>query len=428
MKKYFDESATDLQLFADIQEDPNMQTTSTPGMSAEMKTYYAKQLIETAKANLVHSQFAEKKPMPRNGGKTVEWRIWSHFKKATQPLTEGITPAASAISVGTITKRLEQFGDFSIVTDVLDLTAIDDVIVQHTDRHSENMALTIDTIDRNELMTGTQVLYAPILDDEGNIVEEVSSRAGLTAKATLTPTVIARAVAELKKGKAPKFQGSYVALIHPSVAYDLTTCPGWIDVHKYNDSVAIFNGEIGKLHGVRFIESTECAILVGEDLTSASRTITASGVSGSKVTVSGVTAEDAAKLAGREVLLFNGSEYEHAVIDSATETELTLAATPTITGVTKVYPGEGGKETDEGQCAVYACQFIGKGAYADVQIDGGNAQVIIKTADKSGTEDPLSQRNTIGWKLTGYGAKILIPEYLIRVECGSFFSGVDKAN
>lgn len=417
----------DIQLFADIQNDPNMQKTTTPGMSAEMKDFYVKELIETAKANLVHTQFAKKRPVPKNGGKTVEWRQWSHFEKALKPLTEGITPKASALTVSTITKKLEQFGDFSIVTDVLDLTAIDDVIVQHTDRHAENMALTLDTIVRNELMTGTQVIYAPIDNGNGTFTE-VTSRGGLTKAAKLNPTVISRAATLLKKRNAPKIDGSYVCLIHPSVAHDLITCEGWLDVQKYSNATNIFNGEIGKLYGVRFIESTECAILVGEDLSSTSRSLTASANSGNSVTVSGLTSADAEKLAGREVLLYNGTSYEHAIVESATATKLTLKAAATIAGVTKVYPGEGGKETDGAKCAAYACQFLGKDAFADIEIDGGNAGIIVKTASQSGTDDPLNQRNTIGWKLTGYGVKILIPEYIVRVECGSFFSDVDEAN
>ena len=67
----------------------------------------------------------------------------------------------------------------------------------------------------------------------------------------------------LKKNKAPKINGSYVAIIHPSVAYDLRNSEEWKEYHKYNDVAPIFKGEIGELHGVRFVESNSAKIWGG---------------------------------------------------------------------------------------------------------------------------------------------------------------------
>ena len=61
------------QMFADA----NTQTTG--GLSAEMKTYYGMELLENAKPQLVHNQFAATKPLPVGGGKTVEWRKFGAF-------------------------------------------------------------------------------------------------------------------------------------------------------------------------------------------------------------------------------------------------------------------------------------------------------------------------------------------------------------
>lgn len=77
-----------LQMFAE-----NTQTTA--GLSAEMKTYYGMELLENAKPQLVHNQFAATKGLPAGGGKTVEWRKFGAFDKALKPLTEGVTPTAA---------------------------------------------------------------------------------------------------------------------------------------------------------------------------------------------------------------------------------------------------------------------------------------------------------------------------------------------
>ena len=124
----------DLQRFA----DSNVQTTGTQSLSAEMKTYYGMELLENAKPALVHNQFAATKPLPVGGGKTVEWRKFGSFDKALTPLTEGVTPDGSGITVSYITKELSQYGDYTTVSDMLDLTAIDDVVLEITDRHGSN--------------------------------------------------------------------------------------------------------------------------------------------------------------------------------------------------------------------------------------------------------------------------------------------------
>ena len=161
------------QMFADA----NTQTTG--GLSAEMKTYYGMELLENAKPQLVHNQFAATKPLPVGGGKTVEWRKFGAFDKALTPLTEGVTPDGSGISVSYITKELAQYGDYTTVSDMLDLTAIDDVVLEITDRHGNNMGLTLDTVTRNEIQQGNQVIYAPVLG-EGGQQTAVTSRVALT--------------------------------------------------------------------------------------------------------------------------------------------------------------------------------------------------------------------------------------------------------
>lgn len=426
MKKFVE---IDLQLFADV--DMNTQTTNTAGLSAEMKEFYSKDLIELMGPQLIHAQFGEKKALPKGSGKRISWRRWSNFKKALKPIEEGVTPKGSAIQVGEIVKEVEQFGDFSTITDVLDLTAVDDVIVEHTSKHADNAAVTLDTIVRNELHTGTMVFYAPnvTVDENGKeTVTEVTSRAGLTKNAKLTPAVVLRAATILKKNNAPKIGDSYVAIVHSSVAGDLMGCKGWIDIHQYKNPENIFEGEIGKLYGVRFVETTEAAIFCGANLTADSRSIKASAINGNVVTISAISAEDAEALAGREILLWSGSAYEKAEVVSATTTSITLSEAAELTTVKTIYPGEGGKETDEEKCAVYGCLFLGKGAYGTVDLEGGGLEVLVKGKESGGTSNPLELFSTVGWKCTGYGAKILIPEYILRVECGSSFSNVDDAN
>ena len=403
----------DLQLFAG---ESNTQTTS--GLSAEMKTYYGMELLENARPQLVHNQFAATKPLPAGGGKTVEWRKFGAFDKALTPLTEGVTPDGSGISVSYITKDLAQYGDYTTVSDLLDMTAIDDVVLEITDRHGANMGLTLDTVTRNEVQQGNQVIYAPALL-EGGTAQEVTSRYALDKTCTMTGELVARAATQLKKMNAPKFDGKYVCIIHPSVAFDLRQDESWLAAHQYAAATELFDGEIGELHGVRFVETTEAKIFRGEDLASDSRTLSVNGTVSGSTTVTfdgGTVAEDA--LAGRYVLL--GSKRCRVVSNTASSMVLSEAVTAQDNDI--IYPGEGGAKG----CAVYGCLFVGKGAYGTVDLSEGT-EVIVKPRGSSGTADPLDQRSSVGWKGI-HAAAILYDEYIVRVECGSSYSDEDKGN
>ena len=406
--KYFD-----LQLFAG-----DMNTQTTGGLSAEMKTYYGMELLENAKPQLVHNQFAATKPLPVGGGKTVEWRKFGAFDKALTPLTEGVTPDGSGISVSYITKELSQYGDYTTVSDMLDLTAIDDVVLEITDRHGANMGLTLDTVTRNEIQQGNQVIYAPKINDDGSKTE-ITSRYALNDRCKISGELVAKAATALKKMNAPKFNGKYICIIHPSVAYDLRQDESWIAAHQYAAATELFDGEIGELHGVRFVETTEAKIFCGEDLASDSRTLLVNGAvnAGKTVSFDGGTVA-AGALAGRYVLIGG----ERAKVVSNTASAMTLDRNVTAADNAVIYPGEGGAEG----MAVYGCLFIGKDAYGVVDLSEGT-EVIVKPRGSGGTADPLDQRSSVGWKGV-HAAAILYDEYMVRVECGSSYSKQDKGN
>lgn len=240
-----------LQLFAEM----NTNVTGDTGLSVEMKTFYDMNLIDEATPNLIHDQFGQKRPIPKNGGKKIEFRKFASLPKALTPLTEGVTPDGKKLSVSKIEAEVSQYGDYIVQSDVLELTAIDNTIVEATKILGNQAGLTLDTITRNILQSGTNVYYCPKSDGTA-----VTSRAGLDSTCRLTVDVVKRVVAILKKNNAPKINGDYVAIIHPFVAYDLSSDPAWIEAHKYASPEEIYQGELGKIAGVRFVESSEAKV------------------------------------------------------------------------------------------------------------------------------------------------------------------------
>lgn len=410
--KYFN-----LQLFA----NPNTNTTESAStgnnLQDTMKVFYDTSLLENARNQHFFNQFGQKQPLPKNRGKKVEWRKFDTFSKALTPLTEGVTPDGNKVNMTKIEQEIKQYGDYTTVSDRLELEAVDPVIVAVTEEHGAQAGDTLDTITRNEVVTGTQVIFA------GNN----SYRRTLAATDKLTPTIVDKAYTQLKKMKAPTIDGKYIAIIHPSVAYDLRESSDWLDVHKYAQPEEIFNGEIGELHGVRFVEDTEQKIWKGAPLTENAANLTvASNVSASTtVPVSeAITADEAAALANRPILIGTVyAEIASATAGAAGSASLTTKAAVTVSASDTVYPGEAGA----GNIAVYATLFFGKDAYGIIEPSAESLEVIVKQRGSAGTADPLDQRSTVGWKAS-HAAKILYEERLVRVESGSSYSTTDEAN
>lgn len=412
------EKILNLQMFA----NPNTQTTELDNvgnsLQPTMKTFYKTSLLENARNEHYFNQFGQKQPLPKNNGKKVEWRKFDTFSKALTPLTEGVTPDGNSVNITKIEKEISQYGDYTTISDRLELEAVDPVIQATTEEHGAQAGDTIDTVTRNEVVSGTNVIYAGT---------GVTSRHALDGDDKITSTLVNRAFTFLKKMKAPTINGDYIAIIHPSVAYDLRESSDWLDVHKYAQPGEIYNGEIGKLHGVRFIEDTEQKIWKGAALSEAAENLTIKSNVTSQISVpikEGLTATDVLNIIGRRIEIGAGlATVTGATAGDAGSAKITVDEAVSASANDVIYPGEAG----EHNAAVYATTVFGKDAYGIIEPSAESLEVIVKQRGSSGTADPLDQRSTIGWKAS-HAAKILYQERLVRIESGSYYSDVDEEN
>ena len=238
----------------------NVTTQNTEGsdLSPEMKTYYDRVLIREYEPKLVHDQFGQKRPIPARGGKTIEFRRFPALPKQMNELTEGVTPDGQKLNVTSLNATIKQYGGYIVSSDLLELTAIDNVMVETAKLLGSQAGRTSDAITREILAAGTNVRYA----------NGKASRANLTSTDVLTVAEIKKARRDLKAKNAETIDGCFIAIIHPDAEYDLMCDDEWIEAAEYAGSTQIFNGEIGKIFGVRFVESTEAKIFTqgtGED-------------------------------------------------------------------------------------------------------------------------------------------------------------------
>ena len=403
--------------------DGNTNTTLDAGLSDEMKTYYSMRLINLAEPELIHDQFGQKHPIPKNSGKTIEFRKYDSLPKALVPLTEGVTPAGQKLSMGVIRATIKQYGGYIELSDILELTAIDNNLVQATRLLASQAGRTSDTITREVLAGGTNVVYAGGAKDRSELVGGDATEAN---NKYLSVDDIRKAVRALKVMNAQKINGYFAGIIHPDTAYDLMSDKKWVDVKTYSDPDGIYEGEIGKIEGVRFVETTEAKIFHAPDLViadgsnAAVRDLTVNSASGKVITVNEtLSTNQAAALTGREILV--GSELMEvasAAAGAAGAATITVKDSPATTPAasTVIYPGEGGAKGRD----VYSTLIVGADAYGVTELEGGGLQHIVKQLGSSGTADPLNQRATAGWKLTKV-AERLVEQYMVRIESASTF-------
>ena len=403
--------------------DAYTNTTLDPGLSDEMKVYYSMRLINLAEPELIHDQFGQKHPIPKNSGKTIEFRKYDSLPKALVPLTEGVTPAGQKLSMGVIRATIKQYGGFVELSDILELTAIDNNLVQATRLLASQAGRTADTITREVLAGGTNVVYAGGAKDRSELVGGDSTAEN---NKYLTVDDIRKAVRVLKVMNAQKINGYFAGIIHPDTAYDLMSDKKWVDVKTYSDPDGIYEGEIGKIEGVRFVETIEAKIFHAAPLKiedggeASTRNLTVKSAASKVITINEkLSANQAKALTGRDILVGGELlEVASAAAGAAGAATITVKTAPATTPAasTVIYPGEGGANGRD----VYSTLILGADAYGVTELEGGGLQHIVKQLGSSGTADPLDQRATAGWKLTKV-AERLVEQYMVRIESASTF-------
>ncbi len=384
------------------------------GLSAEMKIYYSDYLIDNAEPALVYDKFAQKVNIPRGNGKTIQFRRYNPLPTLTESIVEGVTPTGQRIDMNTLTATVAQYGGYVEFSDFLLMSAIDNNLCMATKLLGAQAGRTLDAITREVVCGGTNVQYA-----DG----QVSARHLLSGNnedpadnCYLTVSAIKKAVRFLKNQNAEKIDGSYIAIIHPDCAYDLMNDPNWKFPHQYATPENIYEGEIGKIEGVRFIESTEAKVFPGTSLLPGVNLIVSEDVDNMAIVnfTSNVPVEENA-LVGK-IVVIGGKKV---AISSNTESSITIIdeSNPMYPALVTCSAGEVICAAEGSGCGedVYATLVFGDNAYGTTSIEGGGLEHIVKQLGSSGADDPLNQRATVGWKASKVSVR-LCEAFMVRIE------------
>ena len=360
----------------------NLNYSHSPGVAPAVVQYYERTLLENMKPDMVHARDTQKRTLPLNNGKTVNFRRFTPFPAVTTPLSEGVTPEGQSLEETAFTVMVKPYGRHVELTDEINLYMLDNIHQETARLLADQASLSLDTIARDAENAGMNVQYAG----------GKTSRSALASTDKLTYADIKKAVRTLKRRNVRPFpDGFYHAIVHPDVVHDLTGDVMWTDVAKYQDK---------QLAVTAYDPQTRCAT-ISDSLTS----------------------DQARELTGKLVSLGYTESTANKTMDMCVE-RVDYAAKKVFfrwgpadvtgwTGITINATGGGASGVE-----VYSTLIYGQDAFGSIELGGNgkNVSVIFKAPGSSGALDPLDQRGTVAWKVKGFCVAILQDDFVVRVE------------
>lgn len=243
---------------------------TSSGLSADQKKYLHAKLLRNAHLRLVCRDICEKVTLPQGHGLQATFVRYQRMNLPQATISEGIDPPNSTFGLATVSVTLDQWGDVLVVSDIAQLTAAHPLTTQILKLLADNAARVMDREVQIVWLAGTNVMYGDA---------SVASRAAVTTAMRMSDTVIARAYVSLTDGGASPRGGpngdkdyteggessssinggsSYVAVAGPQVLADIrstATLGTWLDVAMYNNAKSIYNMEVGRWLGIRWVET-----------------------------------------------------------------------------------------------------------------------------------------------------------------------------
>lgn len=325
--------------------------TGTSDVAVNLQGHYDRNLLERALPALIHSKFAQIRPLPKNSGTRINFRRYGSLAVNTTPLTEGVTPTGKKLTSTDIYANVKQYGDFITISDWVSMTGLDPLLIEGGEILSEQMGLSVDSLDRDVYIAGTNVRYAAGVTARASVATAVAVSDVKSAIRTLeganAKKIRSMVVGGAKVGTRP-IAPAFYGITHTSCRQDYEALPGFTKVEEYASQKDVMEEEIGSWGNLRILVTTNSKIWLA---------------GGAAVGSTGLVASDSTNI------------------------------------------------------DVYSTLIFAANAVGSIPLQQGNVKNIIKKMGSAGTEDPLDQRATSGWKVASV-AKILNDDFLLRIEHG----------
>jgi N4-gp56 family major capsid protein len=406
--------------------------TMSGNFSADVGTYIAKKTLVLALKMMALYGLCEMAVMPKGEGRTIKYVRYERVALPMNPLTEGVTPGDTSMSVSEVSAEMDQWGAVIPVSDVAIDSVKHPVLQKAVELASMQATETIDREIAKVLITGTNVYYP----------STVNARANIASGNKLDSTVIGKVVANLRTDGAMPFDGQlYVGVIHPFAEEDIINETTFVNAASYSNIKLLMNHEIGTWKGVRWVRSNTLPKVKLVTGASGASSATAGSLAASTTYNAKVSVVDA--LTGHET--FVSAVFNAATGVGETSVAITLPALPsgaTAGSKFNIYFGSNGgtlylSKTEQAASAVvnvgevptsgdvaqptppalwvYHTFILGKGGLVCAELNKVKGYLTPNTPSDS---DPLVQRRKAGWK-TDFKAMISNEDFVARIEHSS---------
>jgi len=221
-------------------------------LSGVIQVVYSQEVLLAAQPLLKFDQFAVvKTELNVSPGMTIQFLGYDNIPQGGK-LTEGTQMTTKTLSTNTRQITVYEYGNAVATSEFLLQTSFRDVMADAAVLLGRDFATVVDSEERAVLETSTQRVYAG----------RVTAPNDLTPSNILDVRAVKDAVEILSTKNIPKVNGDfYVAFVHPHQSRNLRDDNNWITAAEYGDPDRIFNGEIGRIEDVVFIETTDLTII-----------------------------------------------------------------------------------------------------------------------------------------------------------------------
>lgn len=240
-----------------------LNTQVRSGFTTHEVAYLEKRFLTRLEKETQFQKWGLKRMIPMHTGTTMRWHRFANLNANITPLTESITPDGLILSTATVEATIAGYGQYVVVSDFLEMVAINSTMRDAVDLLAYAAALSIDTLQRNELesVTGSSILFA------GGAANAAAVQTGLF---TLTSTELRKVAKGLAGSDVKKINGDYVGVIHPFSEFDLlseSTANSFVQLSANTTRDMVEDGHIGRAYGINLNRSTNIrtGVSVGVD-------------------------------------------------------------------------------------------------------------------------------------------------------------------
>lgn len=315
-----------------------MALTTTQVVPPAVAVFYSRMLLRRSLPKLVHMRVAQRKSLKTRSGNTIKFRRLDKLPIQSAPLLEGVPPQGREIGKFDIIATIQQYGDFTPLSDLEQITLENPMLREATDLLGDQASESMDSYARDVFAAGSSVfrggastvtLRTDLLSAAHKIdttVQDRIIRLLMGNDATLFTEMVD---ASTKQATFP-IRGAFWGITDEQVIFTAETLPGWKSVEEYSSKGSTLEAEMGAYKNLRWLSTTLAKKFLGGG----------GAVSGDVQSTGGVA-------------------------------------------------------------DVHTGLVFGTDAVATVPLEGHSLENIIKPTGSGGVSDPLNQVATSGWKHTG---------------------------